>query len=82
MTITTVTLIHKYGTSRECNVLRVDHDGFVIRWGFQEYHLHVKRNKLVRIHGNRITKQFNWSADNIEELREFHTQWLKNSDHH
>ncbi len=77
MTITTLTLHHKYGDTKEFNILKIDSDGFTIRWGFQEYTFHVQRNQLVRIKGNRIVKKFDWKATNIEEIRAFHLNWCK-----
>jgi hypothetical protein len=77
VTITTLHLVHKYGDTKEFHILRVESEGFVIRWGFQEYTLHVGRNQLVKIKGNRITKAFSWKAQNIEELKTFHYNWVK-----
>jgi hypothetical protein len=77
VTITTLNLIHKYGETREIQILRIDHDGFIIRWGFQEFTFHVQRNQLVRVRGNRVTKKFDWKASNIDELRVFHNRWCK-----
>ncbi len=76
--ITTLTLYHpSYGTPKKFPILTIEPEGFVIRWAFEEFTLHVKRNKLVKIRGNRIIKTFDWYAKNIEELREFHHRWEK-----
>lgn len=79
--ITTLTLYHpSYGNPKLFNVLKIESEGFVIRWAFEEFTLHVQRNKLVKIRGNRITKTFDWHVKNIEELREFHYNWRKAKD--
>jgi hypothetical protein len=64
------------GELREADVIRIEHEGFVVRWGFQNFTLHVRFNQLVRVAGNRVTRRYNWRADDIEELRALHFKYL------
>jgi hypothetical protein len=64
------------GELREANVLRIEPEGFVVRWGFQNFTLHVRFNQLVRVDSNRVTKRYNWRADDIDVLRAIHFKHL------
>lgn len=75
--VTTLVLESFGGETKEWPVHAIEPEGYVIRWGFQLYTLHVNLNQLVRIQGNRVIKRLPWRAKDIETLRAAHWEWVK-----
>lgn len=79
MTITTslpkTILIRSHGgVIKEVQVLQLEREGFLVRFGFLNYTFHLLYNQLVRIEGNRIKKRFDWHAVDIEGLKDVYNR--------
>ncbi len=51
--------------------------GLMIRWGFQNYTLDLRRNQLVYVWGNRITRRHMWKAVDIDEARRVYREMVE-----